>query len=122
MGGASVPLILLRKERIMGAHNEQQKKARQLSEKQIIKTATATLTRKEVLEAGLILANSASANTQTMPATDTELAGVSGYIGNKGAGLLTVAFTSTAGASTATFAQGLGTSYRYDEDGKCYLV
>ena len=106
----------------MGGHNEQQKKARQLPDKQSIKTATATLTRREVLAVGLILANSGSAITLTMPATDVELAGVSGYIANKGAGELTVAFTSTAGASTATFAQGLGTSYRYDEDGKCYLV
>jgi hypothetical protein len=106
----------------MGGHNEQTKKARQLSEKQLIKTATATLTRAEVLADGLILANSAGAITLTLPATDTALAGVSGYIANKGAGTLTVAFTSTAGASTATFAQGLGTSYRYDEDGKCYLV
>jgi hypothetical protein len=106
----------------MGGHNVQTKKARQLSEKQIIKTATATLTRAEVLADGLVLSNSAGAITLTLPATDTALGGVSGYIANKGAGTLTVAFTSTAGASTATFAQGLGTSYRYDEDGKCYLV
>jgi hypothetical protein len=106
----------------MGAHNEQTKKARQLSEKQIIKTATATLTLAEVLDDGLILANSAGAITLTLPATLTALAGVSGYIGNKGAGTLTVAFTSTAGSSSDTFAQGFMTSYRYDEDGKCYLV
>jgi hypothetical protein len=106
----------------MGGHNEQTKKARQLSEKQVIKTATATLTRKEVLADGLILANSAGAITLTLPATDTALGGVSGYIANKGAGTLTVAFTSTAGASSDTLAQGFMTSFRYDEDGKCYLV
>jgi len=106
----------------MAGHNEQQKKARQLGDKQVIKTATATLTTSEVLADGLILANKATAITLTMPATITALAGVSGTVANKGAGELTVAFTSTAGASTATFAQGLGTGYRYDEDGKCYLV
>ena len=106
----------------MGAHNVQQKKARQQGAKFLIKTATATITEAEVLADVTIQANKASAITLTLPATKTELAGVFGGIGNKGAGVLTVAYTGPSGATTRIVQQDEEIQYKYDEAGKCYLA
>jgi hypothetical protein len=105
----------------MGGHNTQQKKARQQGDKFLIKTATATLTVAEVLADVTIVANKGTAITLTMPATITSLAGVFGVVINKGAGDLTLAFTSASGATTATIAQDGRADYIYDEAGTCYV-
>ena len=105
----------------MGGHNRQFKDARQLSDNFLTKTATATLTRREVLADVTILGEKATAMTLTLPATDTELAGVKGDIGNAGAGVLTVSYTAQSGVRTATLNQDDSVRFMYDEDGKVYL-
>jgi hypothetical protein len=105
----------------MGGHNWQTRKARQLREKFLVKTATATLTRREVLADVTIQAERATAMTLTMPATDTSLAGVFGEIINAGAGVATVSYTAQSGTKTVTLDQDDKASYLYDEDGKCYV-
>ena len=105
----------------MGGHNWQNKKARQLGNKFLVKTATATLTRREVLADVTIQAEKATAMTLTMPATDTSLAGVYGEIINAGAGVATISYTTQSGTATVTLNQDDKASYLYDEDGKCYL-
>jgi len=105
----------------MGGHNRQFKDARQLSDNFLTKTATATLTRREVLSDVTILGEKATAMTLTLPATDTELAGVKGDIGNAGAGVLTVSYTAQSGVRTATLNQGDSVRFLYDDDGKVYL-
>jgi hypothetical protein len=121
MGGASVPLILLERSFIMGQNSWQSKKARQLGASFIVKTASATITRREILTNVTIQAEKATAMTLTMPATDTELANVDGEIINAGAGVATVSYTAQSGVRTVTLNQGDKASYLYDEDGKCYL-
>ena len=105
----------------MGGHNRQSKDARELSDNFLIKTATATLTRREVLGDVTILGEKATAMTLTLPATDTELANVKGTIGNAGAGVLTVSYTAQSGARTATLNQDDSVHFGYDNDGKVYL-
>jgi len=106
----------------MGAHNVQTKKGRQQRVKFLIKTATATITRAELLADVTIQANKASAITLTLPPSDESLSGVFGGIGNKGAGVLTVSYTGPSGVTTRTVQQDEEIQYKYDEDGKCYLA
>jgi hypothetical protein len=105
----------------MGAHNVQQKKGRQQGAKFLTKTASATLTRAEILADVTIQAESATAITLTMLATNESLAGVFGEIINAGAGVATVSYTAQSGVKTVTLNQDDKASYLYDEDGKCYL-
>jgi hypothetical protein len=105
----------------MGGHNTQTKKARQQGPNQLTKTASATLTSAEVLAYPTILAESATAMTLGMPATDTALAGVFGVIGNAGAGVATISYTAQSGVKTVTLDQDDSVSYNYDQEGKCYL-
>ena len=106
----------------MGQNSWQPKKVRQLGASFLKKTATATITRREVLTNVTILGESATAITLTMPATDTELANVDGVVGNAGAGTVTVSYTAQSGARTIALAQGDSACYKYDDDGKCYFA
>jgi hypothetical protein len=105
----------------MGQNSWQSKKARQLGASFIVKTASATITRREVLTNVTIQAEKATAMTLTMPATDTELANVDGEIINAGVGVATVSYTAQSGVRTVTLDQGDKATYLYDGDGKCYL-
>jgi len=72
------------------------------AEPELIKTATAALTAAELRNHKIIIANKASALTLTIPAATGSYQGMSRYIANKGAGLLTVSVAAGFGGSAVT--------------------
>ena len=94
----------------MGAGHNAREKLRMDMGRVLIKTdATVSLTVKEVLEYGIIIANHASGIAITLPAAAASMAGCLLFIGSKGAGNLTVVVAAGfggigSGGDTGTYA------------------